>query len=68
MVHEHPRSFAAEEGKLLLLQGAVEIHVEPCLHPLLDRRSAYRTLIQQDVVRADFVPGAVPLQYFMNIA
>ena len=67
IVHDSARSFAAVERELLLLQSAIKIHVEPGLYLLFYGRSTCRTLVQYDVVRPNFVPGMVLLQYFMNI-
>src|SRR5260370_10118766 len=67
IVHDHPRSLAAVERQLLLLQGAIEIHVEPSLYLLFYGRSTSLTSIQYDVVRANFEPDVVLLQYFVNI-
>ena len=33
IIQDHTRSLASEERQLHLLQGGIEIHVEPSLHP-----------------------------------
>ena len=61
IVHHHTPSFAAVERQLLILQRAIEIHVEPSLYLCYYSRGTCRTLIQYDVVRASFVMDVVPL-------
>jgi hypothetical protein len=67
IVHEPTRSLGAEERQLLLLQDAIEIHVESSLHLPLYVWSACWTLIQFDEEGSNFIPGVMLLQYFMSI-
>ncbi len=67
IVHDLTRSLAAVDRQLLFFQSAVKIHVEPGLYFLFYERGTCRTLIQYDVIRPNFVPGVVLLQYFVNI-
>ena len=61
IMHDGVPFLAVEARQLQLIRGAKEIHVEPGLYSLIDRRSSYWTSLRHDVIRVHLVPDVVPL-------
>src|SRR5215471_12042345 len=67
ILHDGVSFLAVEARQLHLIRGAKEIHVEPSLYSLIDRRCTCWMSLQHNVIRVHFVPDVVPLQHSMNI-
>ena len=66
VVQNSVRFVGAKERKLFFFERAIQIDIESGCDSLLDRRSAYRTLIQNDVVRTNLIPHILALHQFVN--